>query len=84
VDVLLRAIRLRPELHLTLDVFGIAQGDTGERYLRGLRLIAENDARIQFKPPEVPSHPRHSSRLSLSHSTGHPSTPISGRMTWRS
>lgn len=51
VDVLVRAVRAVPELHLSLDVYGIAQGTAGEGYAAALRKLAEGDARITFLPP---------------------------------
>lgn len=51
VDVLLRALRLKPDLRLRLDVFGIAQGEAGERYRRELVELAADDARVSFQGP---------------------------------
>lgn len=51
VEILLRAVKGIPDARLTLDIFGIAQGEGGERFARSLRTLAEGDARITFRPP---------------------------------
>jgi glycosyltransferase involved in cell wall biosynthesis len=51
VDVLVRAMQLLPQLQMTLDVYGIAQGEAGERYRSELLRLAQGDDRIQFLAP---------------------------------
>jgi glycosyltransferase involved in cell wall biosynthesis len=50
VEVLLRAARALPDTELTLDIFGIAQGESGRRYETSLRQLAAGDRRIAFHP----------------------------------
>jgi len=54
VHILINAIAQNPHLDVLLDVFGVAQGDAGDRYLRHLRTLAEGDHRVKFQPP-IPS-----------------------------
>ncbi len=51
VEILLRAVKGIPAAKLTLDLYGIAQGEGGERFARSLRTLAEGDQRITFRPP---------------------------------
>lgn len=51
VEILLHAVKGIPDARLTLDIFGIAQGEGGERFARSLRTLAEGDSRITFRPP---------------------------------
>jgi len=51
VDVLLRAVRSLPGANLALDVYGIAQGEAGERYAATLRQLAAGDPRVTFHQP---------------------------------
>ena len=51
VDILVRAVRAVPELNLSLDIYGIAQGAGGEAYAVSLRELAGGDRRITFRPP---------------------------------
>ena len=54
VHILIKAIAQNPQLDVLLDVFGVTQGDAGDRYLRHLRTLAEGDHRVKFQPP-IPS-----------------------------
>lgn len=54
VHVAVRALASRPELPVTLDIFGVAQDDEGSRYATELRALAGSDSRVRFRPP-VPS-----------------------------
>jgi glycosyltransferase involved in cell wall biosynthesis len=51
VDTLIAALRAQPHLQATLDVFGIVQDGASSTYERSLRALAENDPRIQLRPP---------------------------------
>ncbi len=51
VDVLLRALKGVSELKLVLDIYGIVQGEGGERFRRTLQALAAGDSRISFHPP---------------------------------
>lgn len=51
VDLLLRAVRAVPELKLEVDIYGIAQGESGRRFEGWLRELAAGDDRIRFHPP---------------------------------
>ena len=48
---MVRAVRAVPELNLSLDIYGIAQGAAGEAYAVSLRELAGRDPRITFRPP---------------------------------
>lgn len=50
-DTLVRAIRSLPKARLELDIYGVAQGEASERYLRQLARTAKGDARIRFLTP---------------------------------
>lgn len=51
VGILVHALKAIPEAKITLDIYGIAQGDGGEDFAAGLRTLAEVDSRIMFRPP---------------------------------
>ena len=51
VHVVLRALAACPDLRLTLDVYGIAQGDDGARYRDELVALSAVDTRVRFHPP---------------------------------
>lgn len=51
IDLLIDAMRRLPEANLTLDLYGIAQGDSGRAYQAALQTAAAADARIRFRPP---------------------------------
>lgn len=51
VDILVRAVRAVPELNLSLDIYGIAQGAGGEAYAVSLLELVGGDRRITFRPP---------------------------------
>ena len=50
-DVLIRAMRARPELPVRLDLYGVTQEEQSVCYLAWLRQLAEGDARISFFEP---------------------------------
>jgi len=50
-DTLIRALRLAPDLDVTLDLYGIAQGEADDAYLAQLKTLAAGDTRIVFLPP---------------------------------
>jgi glycosyltransferase involved in cell wall biosynthesis len=51
VHLLLRAVRAVPEVKLSVDIFGIAQGPGGAAYADRLRRLAAGDARITLRGP---------------------------------
>ncbi len=51
VHVLIRAIRLAPDLPVELTIHGIAQGEDGETYRAELTTAAADDRRIRFQAP---------------------------------
>jgi glycosyltransferase involved in cell wall biosynthesis len=51
LHVLLSALRSLPSAPLTLDLFGVSQGDGGRPYEQRLRQMAKHDSRITFHPP---------------------------------
>ena len=51
IDVLVRAIASVKDAPLTLDVYGIVQGETGKRINAALRKLAEADNRIGLRAP---------------------------------
>jgi glycosyltransferase involved in cell wall biosynthesis len=51
VHLLIEAVKAAPELRLTLDIYGEAQGDAGAAYVRRLKQSAESDGRIAFRHP---------------------------------
>ncbi|HEX5063658.1 MAG TPA: glycosyltransferase [Kofleriaceae bacterium] len=51
VHIVLGALAACPELRLTLDVYGIAQGDEGARYRDELVAITASDSRVRFQAP---------------------------------
>jgi glycosyltransferase involved in cell wall biosynthesis len=53
--VLIQALRKKPHLSATLDLYGIVQGEIGQKYLEWLRKLANGDSRISFCNP-VPSN----------------------------
>jgi glycosyltransferase involved in cell wall biosynthesis len=54
VDVMLRALRLLPELSVEFHIYGIVQGDHSQAYGKELEAIARDDLRVSFLPP-IPS-----------------------------
>jgi glycosyltransferase involved in cell wall biosynthesis len=53
--VLIEAIKAAPELSLTLDIYGVSQGEQGAVYLEQLRRLADGDRRITFQGA-LPAH----------------------------
>jgi glycosyltransferase involved in cell wall biosynthesis len=51
LHVVLDAVVKAPGIPISLDVFGIAQGATGERYLEQARARVKGDARVRFRRP---------------------------------
>jgi glycosyltransferase involved in cell wall biosynthesis len=51
VHVVLRALEACPDLRLTLDVYGIAQGDDGTQYRDELVALSAFDTRVRFQSP---------------------------------
>lgn len=49
--VLIQALRMAPELPVTLSLYGVAQGQAGTAYERQLQAMASGDQRIVFFPP---------------------------------
>jgi glycosyltransferase involved in cell wall biosynthesis len=47
----LRALEACPDLRLTLDVYGIAQGDDGTQYRDELVALSAFDTRVRFQSP---------------------------------
>lgn len=50
-DVLIRAIRQIPEAPLRLDIYGVAQSESGERYAAELDRLRGTDPRIRIQSP---------------------------------
>src|SRR5204863_5708487 len=51
LHVVINALRQARALPVVLDIYGIAQGETGAAYLRQLKEQADGDVRIAFKQP---------------------------------
>ena len=51
VDLLLAAMKRLPDAPLTLDIYGLSQGNSGDRYQAQLRTLAAGDPRLRFLPP---------------------------------
>jgi glycosyltransferase involved in cell wall biosynthesis len=51
LHVVLDAIARAPGIPISLDVYGIAQGPTGQRYLEQARARVKGDARVRFRRP---------------------------------
>lgn len=51
VHILIQALRMEPDLPITLDVYGVEQGTAGASYFQRLRALAADDSRITFRPP---------------------------------
>ena len=50
LDIVIDAFRQLPSLHMSLDVFGIAQSASSRSYERRVKALAESDTRIIFHP----------------------------------
>lgn len=50
-DVLIRAVRARPELDLRLDLYGVTQEEHSARYRAELLRLAAGDPRVRLLPP---------------------------------
>ena len=55
IHVLIKALRADPSLKVLLDIYGVVQTESNERYRRRMVALAANDQRISFRDP-VPSH----------------------------
>lgn len=51
VDLLLAAMKRLPDAPLTLDIYGLSQGNSGDCYQAQLRTLAAGDPRLRFLPP---------------------------------
>jgi glycosyltransferase involved in cell wall biosynthesis len=51
VHVVLKALRESPSLPVRLDLYGIRQGDSGNKYAAEMRALAGTDSRIRMLPP---------------------------------
>ena len=51
LHVVLDAIANVPGIPISLDVYGVAQGESGERYLEEARARVKGDARVRFRRP---------------------------------
>jgi glycosyltransferase involved in cell wall biosynthesis len=51
LHVVLDAIARLPGTPISLDVYGVAQGESGERYLEQARARVKGDARVRFRRP---------------------------------
>lgn len=49
IHILLQAICSDPKLSVSLDIYGISQGETGDNYYKKLKMLIGKDSRIQFK-----------------------------------
>jgi glycosyltransferase involved in cell wall biosynthesis len=49
--IVVQALRGHPSLPVQLDLFGVAQGDAGERYASRLAALISEDTRIRILPP---------------------------------
>lgn len=54
IDVLIRALVGIPDAAISLDVFGVAQGNSGKRLLESLKDLSSSDQRIRFREPVAP------------------------------
>jgi len=54
-DLLIEAIRRLPQFKVSLDLYGAAQGEAGEKYEQKLNALAGGDQRIRFHSPVAPS-----------------------------
>ncbi len=54
IEVLIRALVGVPDAPIVLDVFGVAQGNAGQRLLESLRNLCGSDHRIRFHEPVAP------------------------------
>jgi len=50
-DLVIEAMRSLPHAKVCLDLYGSAQGISGERYAQKLQHLAEGDERLRFLPP---------------------------------
>jgi glycosyltransferase involved in cell wall biosynthesis len=51
IEVLLKAVSIIPNCNLILDIYGIAQGESGISLYNKLRILYSNDKRVSFKNP---------------------------------
>ncbi len=51
IEVLLKAMSLIPECKVSLDIYGVVQGNSGKDYEAKLHHLSSNDSRIRFLPP---------------------------------
>lgn len=51
LHLLIQAVKEIPDLGLTLDIYGVVQGKSGDTYEKKIYFLAENDSRIQFHAP---------------------------------
>lgn len=51
IHIVMQALKIEPQLPVSVDIFGAPSGPDGERYLARLRADAVDDGRITFHPP---------------------------------
>ena len=51
LDLVIRALRTRPALAVSLDVYGVMAGQAETRHARTLRELASGDSRVSLRPP---------------------------------
>lgn len=50
-DLMIEALKRLPEANLSLDLYGISQGDDSRAYQAALQTAASGDVRVRFLPP---------------------------------
>ncbi len=51
VEILIQTLLSKPQLHATLDIYGISQSTSTNSYEKQIQNLVQNDPRINFKPP---------------------------------
>ena len=51
VKILIQALLSKPQLHATLDIYGISQSTSTNSYENQIQNLVQSDPRINFKPP---------------------------------
>ncbi|MBD2139678.1 glycosyltransferase [Anabaena sp. FACHB-1237] len=51
VEILIQSLLSKPQLHATLDIYGISQSSSTNSYEKQIQNLVQSDPRINFKPP---------------------------------
>ncbi|MBS3029892.1 MAG: glycosyltransferase [Dolichospermum sp. DET50] len=51
VEILIQALLSKPQIHATLDIYGISQSSSTNSYEKQIENLVQSDPRINFKPP---------------------------------